>query len=143
MSLQATLKAVADSRFNCSECLKKGKGRTDGETYLKAIRDSQGCASPLPEYVHAIPVGESGGAIRFRRCIGNYFGQQWLGLLEAYRLYQKGVLPCPGAALEQPAKIMEIFGIFEREEAKRREEELKKRERQAKAAQGRVRRGRR
>lgn len=50
--------------------------------------------------------------ICYKTCIGNYaFNVQYF--LEAFSLYEKGVLPFKGTVGEQPNKIMEIFKLIE------------------------------
>lgn len=134
MGLQATLKAIADSRYNCTDCLKQGKGRKDGEAYVKSIQESKGCRAEMPGYFHSIPL--ENGALQFKRCIGNFFERRWLPFVDAFRLYKNGVLPYPGSAMEQPAKVMEIFRVIEHHELRRAEEEARKREQRRK--KGRV-----
>ena len=50
--------------------------------------------------------------IRYTTCIGN-MAVPIDFLLEAFSLYEKGVLPFKGNLHEQPSKIIEIFNIIE------------------------------
>lgn len=58
--------------------------------------------------------------IIYKTCIGNYnidIGY----FIEAFSLYEKGMLPFKGTLGEQPNKMLEIFGIIEQRRSEKRE----------------------
>lgn len=50
--------------------------------------------------------------IRYNTCIGS-FAVPIDFFIEAFSLYEKGVLPFKGSIGEQPSKIMEVFQLIE------------------------------
>lgn len=50
--------------------------------------------------------------IRYDSCIGNY-AVPIEYYIEAFRLYEKGILPFPGGLADQPNKIIAIFNLIE------------------------------
>jgi len=98
--------------------------RSDGEMMGKKMRTAKGCWEAFPKVIHHI------GEIGFKRCIGNYTSEGIYSWVEAHSLYEKGVLPFPGALMDQPNKVIEIFQCIasakhEKMEADRKAAELK------------------
>lgn len=55
-------------------------------------------------------------------CLGNLWNSEvffWMGI---YRFFKKGAMPFEGTVLDQPAKVIDLFNLFEAMEA----EELEK-----------------
>ena len=62
--------------------------------------------------------------IKYNTCVGN-FVKPIEFLLEAFSLYEKGVLTFNGKVGDQPAKLMECFNIFEQRRYEKLEKEAK------------------
>lgn len=138
MEILSTLTAIDEKKFYCEKCLSKYSGRADYETMTQKSRDLKGCFGVKPNPIHAIPLSADGSeAIRFSTCIGNFFSGTILSFSEMQRQYEKGVLPFPGSLLQQPNKIIEIFGVISKYKMDRVE-----RDRKAKDAEDRRKRGR-
>lgn len=134
IELKATLKAIEDKKYNCSECLKQYQGRKDRVEMLEKVRNSKGCKTLQADYIHQID-----DEIFFKGCIGNFFRIQMARYLEMARMYDKGVLPFAGSLGEQPAKIIEIFRIIEQH---RTRQMAREQERLAQAKRRAIARGR-
>jgi len=106
--LKATLKAVEDDRFVCSQCQLKDKHLPDYKERNHRLRESKACFSVSKVQYHHID-----NEIGFHTCIGNFYSEtchQWISI---YDNYARGVLPFPGSLMEQPTKAMEIFRIVD------------------------------
>lgn len=77
----------------------------------------KGCEAPS-----TITVLKYGGLI-FQRCPANFQSTLVLSWMMAHAAFRnQGVLPYPGSLMEQPNKIMEIFGIMDTVKAERDQE---------------------
>jgi len=104
--LLATLESkLKPKEFNCNICITQyGKSqRTMSKSDKK--RKSKGCFDFISKAYRI-------ENIRYNSCIGNYVYPMDF-LIEAFSLYEKGVLPFKGSIGEQPNKIMEVFSIIE------------------------------
>ena len=88
-----------------------------------ALRKSKACEETKETALHAI-----GTDIGFKTCIGNYYSQWLFPWIEAYQMYQKGVLPFPGSMSEQPNKVIELFRVIDSHQSEKTEKRLKKME---------------
>lgn len=61
----------------------------------------------------------------FKTCVGNYFSPWLPQWIEAYQMYQKGVLPFPGALTEQPNKVVELFRVIDSHVSEKTEKQIK------------------
>lgn len=111
VAIIATHKITHEERFQCERCVKQ---KAPPEQILK-IRNSLGCFGSRRE-LYTLE------GFRFKSCIGNFYSAAAFFWYRNFRDYQRGILPYPGSLLEQPAKAIEIFQIFESLEAKRFEE---------------------
>lgn len=141
ISLRATLHALDNQEFQCGKCLSKHSARSDYQAQTDRMRVVKGCEGISGNVIHRIKLDDSGGSLGFRSCVGNYFDASVPGLIEAQRAYERGVMPFPGAMLDQPAKMIEIFSVIEghrleRMESLQREAESKRKT--AKAMRGRT-----
>jgi hypothetical protein len=123
VELKATLHAIEDNRFNCQKCLSQYQGRPDGEQMLAKARANKGCQELKTQPIHKI-----GNEISFRTCIGNFVRPQVYGYLEAFRRYEQGVMPYSGGLFEQPAKIIDVFGVISMHQAEKAQAEHRKME---------------
>jgi len=57
------------------------------------------------------------GNVKYDKCVGN-FNKEIDYILEAFSLYEKGVLPFKGNLGKQPNKIIEVFNILYRRRSK-------------------------
>lgn len=51
--------------------------------------------------------------IKFYGCIGNFYSESAVQLIELYYNYQRGVLPYPGTFLQQPSKVIDILQLID------------------------------
>jgi hypothetical protein len=109
-----------NDRFQCSKCLKKYEGRADGKKLLRKYRKLQGC------FGRTRRDGYRFDGYIYSTCPGNVFDYSSLFIIELYREYQKGIMPYPGALVEQPAKIMEAFQVIDGYNSLKLAEEQKK-----------------
>lgn len=73
--------------------------------------------------------------IGYKTCPGNLASPAVLSWLDHHESFRRGVLPFPGSLLEQPNKVLELFGAFDNYYAERAAAELKAQ--QAAAKRGR------
>lgn len=69
------------------------------------------------------------GDIGYKSCFCTYRHPDFNSFLFLYKNYEKGILPFEGSILEQPAYIIEIFGLIETLKLDREEEERQRQER--------------
>lgn len=60
--------------------------------------------------------------VKYNKCVGNYV-KELDYILEAFSLYEKGVLPFKGNLGNQPNKIIEVFNIIYNRRAKEQDKE--------------------
>ena len=100
--LLAALEArLEPKKFNCFKCAASYKT----EKNKKIKRKSKGCY----DYSTKVYRVEN---ILYKTCIGNY-NTSIDFYLEAFSMYEKGVLPFKGTLANQPNKLIEIFNIIE------------------------------
>jgi hypothetical protein len=126
VEIKATLQSIEDDRFNCAKCLSRYDGRPDGEVMLAKVRANMGCQEMKGAAIHKIPSGLS-----FRTCVGNFVRPGLYPLISAHRRFQQGVMPYAGGLMDQPAKLIDLFGVIDTHQAERAE-----RERQAEQRKG-------
>lgn len=51
--------------------------------------------------------------IRYYKCIGNFYSDSAVYLMELFYNYERGVLPFHGSLMDQPAKIIDIFQLID------------------------------
>lgn len=108
VEIRSTLVATEQEKFNCTNCQAKYQGRADGEEMLAKVRANMGCAEVKSHSVHKI-----GDEVSFSTCIGNFVKPQIYPLLRAHQMFSQGVMPYAGGLMDQPAKIIEIFGVID------------------------------
>ena len=104
--LLASIEAKLEpKKFHCGSCITQygTNERLLAKTDRK--RKSKGCFDFVSK-PHRLE------NIRYKSCIGN-FAIPIDFFIEAFSLYEKGVLPFKGTISNQPNKIMEIFQIIE------------------------------
>lgn len=104
--LLASLESKLDpKKFHCGTCITQygSSDRLVQKTERK--RKSKGCFDFTSKNYRL-------ENIRYNTCIGN-FSIPIDYFVEAFSLYEKGVLPFKGGVGEQPNKIMEIFQLIE------------------------------
>lgn len=84
-------------------------------------RDRKGCFAKDDRVRHRI------GNLSFSSCIGNFYDRSVIYLYDLQDKYEKGIMPYKGALTEQPAKIIEAFGVIQAFNNERMEREVKKR----------------
>ena len=111
LELIATLRVAERPAWQCDKCLKTH------EKYPER-RNALGChggTSPvaqLKEY-------------RLYRCPGNFTHPTAAWVWELYNHFEKGILPFPGSLMEQPAQLIEAFGVIENLKIERQKQEAK------------------
>lgn len=99
---------IDNRRFNCIDCLKSHRKHQNGEAMRQKERDAKFCKTEAASYVHKIKDN-----IFFKSCIGNYYSQSVIMMMNAYLYFdQQGVLPFPGSLMEQPNKAIEVFNVM-------------------------------
>jgi len=114
ITLTAALEARYEpQKFNCATCIMQyGKSqRLMDKTDRK--RQSKGC------YGVGVKTYRLDN-IKYSMCVGN-FNKEIDYIIEAFSLYEKGVLPFKGNLGNQPNKIIEVFNIIFRRRAKEQE----------------------
>lgn len=85
------------AQWNCFACVNK---------YSEVQRRTKGCFGIERPYIIE--------DIHYSSCVGNYSRDSFRDIVRLFDTYkEKGILPYPGSALEQPAKMMEIFSIID------------------------------
>lgn len=115
---------LTDKKWSCEACV-----RTTDEATRKSVK---GCFGGKHFSIR------SGGKEAFTvdRCLGNYYTPSVGAWYRAYRQYQNGLLPFEGALLDQPAKALDVFSVFESIEAEKQEAARKNAESKAKRGKG-------
>jgi hypothetical protein len=105
VTLTATLESrFQPKKFDCSTCLTQ-YGKTQkmiDKTSRK--RKSKGCTDYTSRTYRI-------DNIIFSTCIGNYVKEAGY-FIEAFSLYEKGMLPFKGNVGDQPNKIIEVFNLI-------------------------------
>ena len=100
----ATLEARLEAKkfFSCFDCCAKYKKKPE---IVERRRKSKGCYDlNTRQYLVENVV--------YKGCVGN-FTTNIEFLMEAYTAYTKGMLPFSGELSDQPAKIIDLFGIVQ------------------------------
>lgn len=96
LALLAGYEIIIDPvKWSCERCIR---------STLPDQRKAKGCAGGVTYTLETFSV---------KKCIGNLYKPwvvQWYGLFQHFK---NGVMPFRGSILEQPAKAMEIFNIFQ------------------------------
>ena len=103
--LLASMEAKLDRKFHCGTCITQYGHSEHLMKKTEKKRRSKGCFD-LTSKDYRID------NIRYNGCIGNFVTPIDF-FVEAFSLYEKGVLPFEGTISEQPNKIMEIFQLIE------------------------------
>lgn len=104
--LLASLESKLDpKKFHCGSCITQYGSSERLMKKTERKRKSKGCFD-LTSKKYRID------NIRYNTCIGN-FAVPIDFFIEAFSLYEKGVLPFKGNISEQPSKIMEVFQLIE------------------------------
>lgn len=125
VGLQASLFAMFRPEYQCARCLSRYPKNPDMQaTYQR----TKACESVVDRRVASV-----GGELHFRTCPGNFWDATAAALLDLSHAYQKGILPYAGSLMDQPAKIIDVFGVIERFELNEQAEAHKKAMAKAKA----------
>jgi hypothetical protein len=135
IELKATLHAIDNRQFICSECLNQYRGRKDFEMMTDKLKLTKSCESIQAKPLFVI------SDIGFKTCIGNYFAYWVMPWIEAYHRYQDGVMPYAGGLMEQPSKAIEILRAIDNHQAEKTEKEIKKANEASRSKQRMTRRG--
>lgn len=118
--MKATLHSLDNKQFQCGECQSTYANRSDGESMLAKLKVTKGCESISDKVLHRLSP-----ELGFKTCIANYYSSWLPQWIEAYQMYQKGVLPFPGALTEQPNKVIEMFRVIDSHVAEKTERQIK------------------
>lgn len=127
VSVKSTLHSMENRDFICSECVSKLKTKCKGDEEREVKhRTAKGCYGVSEKPIHVAD------RMQFSTCIGNFFSFSALGYIEMHGMYEKGVLPFPGALGDQPNKAIELFGVvksfkIEKMEKEHQRQKLKQR----------------
>ncbi len=120
LELLTGFEILSEKKWKCEACIKT----TDAAT-RKAVKGCEGGKQ----------FGIRSGAVevfRLDRCLGNYYTPAVGFWFRAYRMYQNGIMPFEGAMMDQPAKALDVFGVFEGLEYEKQEAARKNAERKQK-----------
>ncbi|MEE8599306.1 MAG: hypothetical protein V3S69_07370, partial [Dehalococcoidales bacterium] len=92
--------------YRCDNCLSRPMEEKKRQLY----RQAKGCWG-IDEPRHSIKDGDD--TIFPKTCPGNIVDYGVISMLPMWDSYKSGVMPYPGSYSDQPAKLMEIFGVFD------------------------------
>lgn len=101
--LKSSLVCSFNTRFLCSECLKKYPTQPDR---LERERRAKSCFSELD-----IPIFHE-GELQYKKCPGNFFSDSAAMWIEYHNQFEKGIMPFSGGYFEQPAKAIQTMRII-------------------------------
>lgn len=73
---------------------------------IMKMRKIKGCFDEYPAVKYKVE------NVNYKTCIGNFFDKTVVDLYEAFNNYERGVMPFSGSYMDQPAKIVEVFGVI-------------------------------
>lgn len=120
ISVRATLHALENKNFLCSECLNTYNHRQNSEKLTDELRRSKSCETVSDRVITQIE------SIKYKTCPGNFFDHSVVSWISAHQNYKNGVMPFPGSFSEQPAKVIELFSIIDNFQHERSEKQLEK-----------------
>lgn len=111
--IQAGWEILSEKKWRCEACV---------SSTIEAQRDVKGCKGGkkyrLADYIA-------------KACIGNFYHPSVFLWYRAYSAFKRGVLPESGGLMEQPAKWLEIFQMFENLESEAEEKARRQAEQKA------------
>lgn len=111
--LTSTLHALSNQDFICSMCKVKYINRADGDRIGAKWRRIKGCESintgPMPLHY----IDKDSFRINYSTCIGNFFSPAVVAWVQAYRKFDKGIMPYAGGYMDQPNKALEILRVID------------------------------
>lgn len=108
--LHSTLHALSNQDFICSTCMSRYKDRP---AMAAKWRKTKGCEEIIPGPLPLHTVNKDAFRIKYNTCIGNFFAPSVVMWIEAYRKFDKGIMPYSGGYMEQPNKAIEILRVIE------------------------------
>lgn len=106
IELWSTLHVRNTPEYQCGRCLASRPEQLEEKRRIRSCRGG-GKVSIMSLETPA------GARLSYKACIGNFYRDGWVYWLQMYRQYQRGLLPFPGTISDQPAKVVEVFGIIE------------------------------
>lgn len=98
IALRSTLVAAGNPRFQCESCLEK---ESDAARVVKGCEVNSSARVVSFKHLH------------LRRCPANFATQGMINWVESHTLFRQGVMPFPGALMDQPNKVIELFRVVE------------------------------
>jgi hypothetical protein len=114
-------------KYQCDSCMR---------TTVPAMRIAKGCEGFKSKNGYALDLG-SEPKFKATKCLGNFWNPGITGLIRAFRLFQKGVLPFEGPLMDQPAMILDAFNLLEMLESFWRQKESVESEKSTRGQRGR------
>jgi len=115
VSLISSFWAIYSPEYNCQKCIKK---------YSESARDlRKSCFTKRQK-----PIISYEG-INYYKCPSNWSNSGVFRLIDMFRFFKNGMLPFEGGLLNQPAKLIDVFSLFDNllfEHQKDLEKEAKK-----------------
>lgn len=105
--IYSTLYVLENRDFDCNQCQARFISRPDGEAMLAKVKAVRNCTKIGQHVGQTFTPGPY--QVNYRKCVGNYFSQSALNWIEAYGVYDKGVMPMPGSFMDQPNKAIECL----------------------------------
>lgn len=130
VTIKASFYYLTNAAFQCDKKAQDNseKQRISFEDARKKVAELNHCFTELPKEIVLDKV------YKIRRCFCRFFDPSVMWLFKAWAAFDKaGVLPFPGSYTDQPAKIFEVFSVFDGLKAEQMEEERKKMEAKNKA----------
>lgn len=100
LELIAGFEILSAKKWNCEACV-----RTTDAATRKAVKGCEGGKQ------FTLKQGDT--AYTLDRCLGNYYRPAVSQWYRAFKLFEKGILPFAGPLMDQPAKVLDIFSVYE------------------------------
>jgi len=104
-----TMSTIADTKefFVCSRCLVTGTS----EEMIEKKRVIRSCHGMSDDPIMKYSLDEM--EVSTFTCPGNIFSAEIANMVPAFKAFKRGVMPYAGPYTQQPAKVMDVFGIME------------------------------
>lgn len=107
VTLVSTFISHTNERLNCGLQKSRLNGRGDISAALAEIERRSGCKADGSKQLFQL------GKISFRKCLCNFQNTQLPFLLKLHKHFEAGVMPFEGPLADQPAKLMDVFGLLD------------------------------
>jgi hypothetical protein len=102
---------MTEPKYRCSDCKLRHKG---DQQRRKKLEEAMACDYMAKSNRHQyLPdhCNKGNPAIKYNKCIGNYYFGQWTTLINYYPKWEQGILPYDGGYFDQPLKFVEAMEL--------------------------------